>query len=53
LNAVLPGRGGDAAKVMLARARVAGSSVPTIAAIMSVIVLFDMVAPRCSSWSSA
>ena len=44
LNAVLPGRGGDAAKVLLARSRVPGSSVPTIAATMSVIVLFDMVA---------
>jgi uncharacterized membrane protein YbhN (UPF0104 family) len=44
LNAVLPGRGGDAAKVVLARSRVPGSSVPTIAATMSVIVLFDMVA---------
>ncbi|HEX5924457.1 MAG TPA: lysylphosphatidylglycerol synthase transmembrane domain-containing protein [Baekduia sp.] len=44
LNAVLPGRGGDAAKVVLARTRVPGSTVPTIAATMSVIVLFDMVA---------
>jgi uncharacterized membrane protein YbhN (UPF0104 family) len=44
LNAVLPGRGGDAAKVLLARSRVPGSSVPTIAATMSVIVLFDAVA---------
>jgi uncharacterized membrane protein YbhN (UPF0104 family) len=44
LNAVLPGRGGDAAKVMLARSRIPGSSVPTIAATMSVIVLFDMLA---------
>ena len=44
LNAVLPGRGGDAAKVLLARTRVPGSTVPTIAATMSVIVLFDMVA---------
>jgi uncharacterized membrane protein YbhN (UPF0104 family) len=44
LNAVLPGRGGDAAKIALARTRVAGSSVPTIAATMSVVVLFDMVA---------
>jgi uncharacterized membrane protein YbhN (UPF0104 family) len=44
LNAVLPGRGGDAAKVLLLRTRVSGSNVPTIAATMSVIVLFDMVA---------
>ncbi len=44
LNAALPGRGGDAAKVALARARVAGSSVATIAATMSVVVLFDTLA---------
>jgi uncharacterized membrane protein YbhN (UPF0104 family) len=44
LNAVLPGRGGDAAKVALARARVAGSSVATIAATMSVVVLLDTLA---------
>lgn len=44
LNAVLPGRGGDAAKVMLARTRIADSSVPTIASTMSVVVLFDTVA---------
>jgi uncharacterized membrane protein YbhN (UPF0104 family) len=44
LNAVLPGRGGDAAKVVLVRSRIPGSSVPTVAATMSVIVLFDMVA---------
>jgi uncharacterized membrane protein YbhN (UPF0104 family) len=44
LNAVLPGRGGDAAKVVLVRSRIPGSSVPMFAATMSVIVLFDMVA---------
>jgi hypothetical protein len=44
LNAALPGRGGDAAKVALARGRIAGSSVPTIAATMSIVVLFDMLA---------
>jgi uncharacterized membrane protein YbhN (UPF0104 family) len=44
LNAVLPGRGGDAGKVVLARSRIPGSSVPTVGATMSVIVLFDMVA---------
>ena len=44
LNAALPGRGGDAAKVALVRVRVPGSSVGTIASTMSVVVLFDMVA---------
>lgn len=44
MNAVLPARGGDATKVALVRARIGGSSVPTIASTMSVVVLFDLVA---------
>jgi uncharacterized membrane protein YbhN (UPF0104 family) len=44
LNAVLPARGGDAAKIALVRMRVGGSSVPTIASTMSVVVLFDLAA---------
>jgi glycosyltransferase 2 family protein len=44
LNAVIPGRGGDAVKVAIIRARVPGSSVPTITATLSVVVLFDLVA---------
>jgi uncharacterized membrane protein YbhN (UPF0104 family) len=44
LNAVAPARGGDAAKLVLARAAIPGSSVPAIAATMSVLVLFDLVA---------
>ncbi len=44
LNAVLPGRGGDAAKVALVRFGIAGSNVATIASTMSVVVLFDLVA---------
>ena len=44
LNAVVPGRGGDAAKVALVRVRIPGSSVPTIASTMSVVVLFDLAA---------
>ena len=44
LNAVLPGRGGDAAKVALVRVGIGGSSVATIASTMSVVVLFDLVA---------
>ena len=44
LNAVVPGRGGDAAKVALVRAGIGGSNVATIASTMSVVVLFDLVA---------
>lgn len=44
LNAVAPARGGDAVKVGLMRASLPGSSVATIAATMSVLVLFDLVA---------
>jgi hypothetical protein len=43
LNAVLPARGGDAAKIALLRTGLHGSSVATIASTMSVIVLFDAV----------
>jgi uncharacterized membrane protein YbhN (UPF0104 family) len=42
LNAVAPARGGDAVKVALARGALPGSSVPTIAATVSVLALFDM-----------
>jgi uncharacterized membrane protein YbhN (UPF0104 family) len=44
LNAVVPGRGGDAAKLALVRARIERSTITTIAATMSVVVLFDLVA---------
>jgi uncharacterized membrane protein YbhN (UPF0104 family) len=44
LNALLPGRGGDAAKVALLRAGLPGTNVATIASSMSVLVLFDLVA---------
>ena len=43
LNAVAPARGGDAAKVALARAAIPGSNVATVASTMSILVLFDMV----------
>ncbi|HEX6020345.1 MAG TPA: lysylphosphatidylglycerol synthase domain-containing protein, partial [Solirubrobacter sp.] len=42
LNAVAPARGGDAVKIGLVRAAVPGSSVPTIAATMSVLVALDV-----------
>jgi glycosyltransferase 2 family protein len=44
LNAVVPGRGGDAAKVALVRVGIGGSNVATIASTMSVVVLFDLAA---------
>ena len=44
LNAVIPGRGGDATKIALVRLRIPGSSVGAIASTMSVVVLFDLVA---------
>ena len=53
LNAVAPARGGDAAKVALVRAAIPGSSVPTIAATISVLVaLRPGRRRRCSCWSS-
>jgi uncharacterized membrane protein YbhN (UPF0104 family) len=44
LNALLPGRGGDAAKIALLRGGLPGTSVATIASSMSVLVLFDLLA---------
>jgi hypothetical protein len=41
LNAFLPARGGEAAKIALARAQIPGSSLPTIAGSLSVIMLLD------------
>jgi phosphatidylinositol alpha-mannosyltransferase len=43
LNAFVPARGGEGAKVAFARAQIPGSSVPTIAASLSVILLLDAV----------
>ena len=44
LNAVAPARGGDAAKVGLVRAEIRGSSVATLAATISVLMVFDILA---------
>jgi uncharacterized membrane protein YbhN (UPF0104 family) len=41
LNAFVPARGGEGAKVALARAQIPGSSVPTIAASLSVVLVLD------------
>lgn len=41
LNAFMPARGGDAAKVVLVRTRLPASSVSTVAASMSVVLIFD------------
>ena len=43
LNGLLPARGGEAAKVALLRARLPGSSVPTIAAALSVVLVLDAI----------
>ena len=43
LNAYLPARGGEGAKVVLARAQIPNSSVPTIAASLTVLVIVDAV----------
>jgi hypothetical protein len=41
MNAFLPFRGGEAVKVALARTRIPGSSIPTIAASLSVVLVLD------------
>lgn len=43
LNAYLPARGGEGAKVAFARTQIPGSSVATIAASLSVVIVFDAV----------
>ncbi|HEU0335813.1 MAG TPA: lysylphosphatidylglycerol synthase domain-containing protein [Gaiellaceae bacterium] len=43
LNAYLPARGGEGAKVLLARAQIPGSSVPTVAGSLSVVLTLDAV----------
>lgn len=47
LNAYLPARGGEAVKVALARSQVPGSSVPTIAASLSLVMALDAVLGAC------
>jgi uncharacterized membrane protein YbhN (UPF0104 family) len=43
LNSFVPARGGDVAKIALARTRIRGSSVPAIGSSMGVIAAFDAV----------
>jgi uncharacterized membrane protein YbhN (UPF0104 family) len=43
LNGFIPARGGEAAKVALVRARIPGSSLPTIAGSLSLVCLLDGV----------
>jgi Lysylphosphatidylglycerol synthase TM region len=43
LNAYLPARGGEGAKVAFARGQIPGSSVPTIAASLSVLLVWDFL----------
>jgi Lysylphosphatidylglycerol synthase TM region len=46
-NAFVPVRGGEAVKVAIARTRIPGSSVPTIAASLSVILVVDALIGLC------
>ena len=43
LNSFVPARGGDVAKIALARTRIRGSSVPAIGSSMGVLAAFDAV----------
>ena len=43
LNAFLPARGGEGVKIALARAQIPASSVPTIAATLSVVLVLDAI----------
>jgi uncharacterized protein (TIRG00374 family) len=44
LNAIVPARGGDAAKLALARAEIRGSSLTTIGSTITVLLPFDLLA---------
>jgi uncharacterized membrane protein YbhN (UPF0104 family) len=44
LNALVPARGGDAAKIALARAEIRGSTLTTIGATITVMLPFDLLA---------
>lgn len=43
LNTFTPGRAGELAKVFLARTRIEGAALPTIAASLSVVLVFDAI----------
>jgi uncharacterized membrane protein YbhN (UPF0104 family) len=43
MNGLLPARGGELAKIGFARAQVSGSTVPTVAATLSIATIFDAV----------
>jgi hypothetical protein len=43
LNAFLPARGGEIAKLALVRSRIQGSTIPTIASTLSLVLLLDTV----------
>jgi uncharacterized membrane protein YbhN (UPF0104 family) len=46
-NAFLPARGGEGVKIALARAQIPASSIPTIAASLSVVILLDAILGAC------
>jgi len=47
VNAIVPARGGDAVRVVLAKRRVEGSTYTTIAATLILLSLFDFVVATC------
>jgi uncharacterized membrane protein YbhN (UPF0104 family) len=47
VNAIIPARGGDAVRVVLAKRSVAGSSYATIASTLVLLSLFDFVVATC------
>jgi uncharacterized membrane protein YbhN (UPF0104 family) len=55
LNAFTPARGGELAKVLIARTRIPGSTVPTLAASLSVVLIADGIiggALVCALWGA-
>ena len=55
LNAFTPARGGELAKVLIARTRIPGSTVPTLAASLSVVLVADALiggALVCTLWGT-
>jgi uncharacterized membrane protein YbhN (UPF0104 family) len=54
VNAIIPARGGDAVRVVLAKRRVEGSTYATIASTLVLLSLFDFVMASCLvGWAAA
>lgn len=55
VNAFTPARGGELAKVLIARARIPGSTVPTLAATLTVVLVADALIGSvllCALWAA-